>query len=412
VKTPVSLADIAPTAAGLLDLPPIPNVDGRDLTAALLAREEPPATDVYAETEYPTLFGWSALASLRRGDHKLISAPLPELYELSRDPRESRNVYADERRVMRALSDSLAKLRATMAKPVQRSTPDAETLAKLASLGYVGGMPAPRAGAAPDPKAMAPLFRKFEEATWAMTAGRNDEAAAALEGLVKSDPENPIFRTSLAKVERLRKRPERAIELFREAVAFAPDDPQAWYNLAAAFQEAGDLRHAGEAVREALRRDARNADAHNVLGIVHSAEGQPAKALEEFQKAASLDPRNARVHNNIGNASRALGRADEADAAFRRAIALAPNYADPFNGLGALNIDRNRFPEAVTNFARALELAPDHLEARLNHAVALQLSGDLAAAAVEYRDFIARSRSDPAFAEQRRAAQAMLDRLR
>ena len=409
VKTPVSLTDIAPTVAGLMGLQI--SGDGHDLSPALRDRKEPATSDVYAETEYPTVFGWSGLSALRRGNSKYISAPAPELYDLARDPGETRDVYSEDRRTMRALSTALAALTATATKPTETSAPDAETMAKLASLGYVGGMPSNRSGPRPDPKVMVPLFRKFEEATWATTAKRYDEAAVLLEDLMKRDHENPIFRASLAKVERMRGRPERAIELFREAIAFAPDDAHAWYNLAAAFQEAGDLKRAAEAVREALKRDAASADAHNVLGIIDSADGKPMLALEEFQKAVAIDPRNARIHNNIGNAARSLGRNDEAEAAFKRAIELAPNYPDPLNGLGALNIDRNRFAEAVASLDRALQLAPDYHEARLNRAVALQLGGNISAAAAEYRAFIERSAHDPAFSRQRDAARAMLAQM-
>jgi choline-sulfatase len=433
VKTPVSLTDIAPTVAGLLGLdleeverralsPPAGSGglrahrstgDGRDLSPSLRKQEEPATADVYAETEYPTVFGWSGLSALRRGNSKYISAPAPELYDLARDPGETRNVYSEDRRTMRALSTALAALRATESKPSSpAAAPDAETMAKLASLGYVGGVPSNRTGPRPDPKVMVPLFRKFEEATWATTAKRYDEAAVLLEDLMKRDHENPIFRASLAKVERMRGRPERAIELFRDAIALAPDDAHAWYNLAAAFQEAGDLKRAAEAVREALKRDAASADAHNVLGIIDSADGKPMLALEEFQKAVAIDPRNARIHNNIGNAARSLGRNDEAEAAFKRAIELAPNYPDPHNGLGALNIDRNRFAEAVASLDRALQLAPDYHEARLNRAVALQLGGNISAAAAEYRAFIERSAHDPAFSRQRDAARAMLAQMR
>lgn len=403
VKTPVSLADIAPTIAALTHVSF--KSDGRDVLASGLT-----TTDVYSETEYPTVFGWSGLAALRRGDSKYISSPSPELYDLARDPRESRNLYSEERRTMRALSTSLAALVASAPKNSPASAPDAETMAKLASLGYVGGTPSGRVSHA-DPKVMAPLFHKFEEATWATTAKHYDEAAALLNDLVQSDKENPIFRASLARVELLRGRPVRAIELYREAIAFAPDDTRAWYNLAAAFQEAGDLRRASEAVREALRRDSANADAHNVLGIIEMSEEKPVLALDEFQKAAAIDPRNARVHNNIGNAARALGRNDDAERAYQRAAELAPNYPDPFNGLGALNIDRNRFREAILNFDRVLQLAPNYHEARLNRAVALQLSGDLDAAAVEYRAFIAKTGNDPAFSRQREAARGMLAQM-
>jgi arylsulfatase A-like enzyme/Tfp pilus assembly protein PilF len=403
VKTPVSLADIAPTIAGLTHVSL--KSDGRDVLVSGLT-----ANDVYSETEYPTVFGWSGLAALRHGDSKYISSPSPELYDLAHDPHESRNLYSEERRTMRALSTSLAALVATAPKNAPASAPDAETMAKLASLGYVGGTPSNRASHA-DPKVMAPLFHKFEEATWATTAKHYDEAASLLNELVESDKENPIFRSSLARVELLRGRPVRAIELYREAIAFAPDDTRAWYNLAAAFQEAGDMQRASEAVREALRRDSANADAHNILGIIEMSEQKPVLALGEFEKAAAIDPRNARVHNNIGNAARALGRADEAERAFQRAIELAPNYPDPFNGLGVLNVDRDRYREAVVNFDRALQLSPNYHEARFGRIVALQGSGNLEAAAADCREFIAKTGNDPAFSRQRQVARALLAQM-
>ncbi|MGH9464339.1 MAG: sulfatase, partial [Thermoanaerobaculia bacterium] len=68
VEEPVGLVDLAPTLATLVGHPWSAGGDGRDLSTALRARNEPPRADLYAETEYPTLFGWSGLAALRRGE--------------------------------------------------------------------------------------------------------------------------------------------------------------------------------------------------------------------------------------------------------------------------------------------------------------------------------------------------------
>jgi len=410
VTTPVGLVDLAPTLARLAGLALGGKIDGRDLADALRRGKEPPAADLYAETEYPALYGWSPLAAMRRGNYKYIASPDPELFNLAADPRETRNILGDQRRVMRALDAQVKALRATAAPPAA-GAPDAETMAKLASLGYIGGAPARASGKRPDPKAMVSFFRRFEEATWATTERRLDEAAATLEDLVRRDPANPVFRASLARVEKQRGGLKRAVELYREAVAYAPDDPHAWYDLASAFGDAGDMKHAAEAAREALRRDSRSADAHNVLGIVELSEGDPRGAMEEFHKAIAIDPRNARAYNNIGNVARAMRRSAEAEEAYRKALAFAPNYADPLNGLGALEIDRDRHREALAYFDRALQIAPHHLEARLNRAVALQLSGDFRGAAVEYQTFLDQSSDDPAFASQRAGALAMLRQL-
>ncbi len=89
VAAPVSLVDLAPTLAGLVGHPFPAGRDGRDLSRALLAGEEPAAGNVYAETRYPATFGWSPLAALRRRDRKYIASPRPELYDLARDPGEA-----------------------------------------------------------------------------------------------------------------------------------------------------------------------------------------------------------------------------------------------------------------------------------------------------------------------------------
>ena len=79
-------ADVTPTILRLLGLDPLPQIDGTDLFAAGRPRES------YAETWYPRSLGWSPLHSYRVGSQKLIDAPRPELYDLSGDPHEQRDL--------------------------------------------------------------------------------------------------------------------------------------------------------------------------------------------------------------------------------------------------------------------------------------------------------------------------------
>ncbi len=178
VRTPVSTTDIAPTIASLAGTPFANPVDGRDLAADLRAGREPRAESVYAETKYPATFGWSELASLRTGATKLISAPSPELYDLDRDPGETASVVTSQRRAYRDLTAQIEQLRATSVAATS-SAVDAETRAKLASLGYVA--PSGSQSVTPrDPKTVVQLFRTFEEATALLNAGRSAAAVASL----------------------------------------------------------------------------------------------------------------------------------------------------------------------------------------------------------------------------------------
>lgn len=410
IETPVSLADIAPTVASMAGTP-LQGTDGADLSRAVARASEPESRELYAETEYPELFGWSGLSALRRGSFKYIAAPRPELYDVVHDRAEAKNLRDTERRQTVQLSALLAKISAT-ATPPAATVVDDETKAKLASLGYVSPSTSAAArGPRPDPKDMAPLFHEFEQATWSLSAGDLASAKKRLEIIVASDPANPVFRTSLARTCRKSGDLDRAIALYRDAVGSNPADADAWYNLATALQEDNRANDAGIAIREALRRDPRRPEAHNALGSALAAEGNFDGALAEFEKAISLDPRNAHAYNNAGNVYRATNRLDEARNAYARAAELAPDYSDPLNGLGTVSVQADRPAEAIPYFDRALALSPESHEILLNRAIAYELAGHRATAMDEYRKFLDVAGDDPQYSSQRQAARQLLAHL-
>jgi len=418
VAEPVSAADLAPTILGFVGQAAInaaPQFDGRDLSPFLRRGEAPPRTDLYAETEYPRLFGWGALHVLRRGDIQLVSGPRSELYDLAHDAAESRDLVVEQPRAAAALETTLASLRKESETTVQTpspATPDAETRAKLQSLGYAAGAPAPAgSGKQPSPQDMAPLFRRFEEAHQALAAGDAAKAASTLRELVAADAANAVFTGALAEALHATGDLAPAIAAYRRATELSPSDGQAWYNLGVALREAGRLQEATAALLEALRRDPRDAEAQNGLGIAESMRGDAAAAEAAFARALELDPQNAVTANNLGNALRAQGRLDEAAAAYQKALTLSPDYADALNGWGALEVGRQRPAAGVPMLERALVLAPGKHEIQLNLAVAYELLGDAERARRAYSDFIAATASDPQFQSQRSAARQRLQSL-
>jgi choline-sulfatase len=416
VAAPVSLVDLAPTLAGLLGHPFAGPLDGRDLSKALLAGGEPAEAEIYAETRYPATFGWSPLAALRRRDLKYISSSRPELFDLKRDPGEGANLLASSTASAdpgRGFAQRLAAIEATALQGAMPAA-DAETRAKLASLGYVAG-PAPaqpisKTGG-PDPRTVVDLFQRFERANSRLTGGDSTAAVSELAALVEADPANPVFRGKLAAAWREHGETAKALPLYRQAAAAAAQDPEAWYNLASALQEAGQSAEARQAIERALKLDASRPEAHNTLGIVALGQGRLEEARREFSTAAELDPRDASALNNLGNALRAEHKLDDAVNAYQRSAAVAPRYAEPLNGLGTLEVERDQPRAALPYFERALALAPGYHEVRLNRAIAQDLAGDPGGAVSSYQDFLARTAGNPKFSEQRHAAQQLLARL-
>lgn len=420
VGTPVSLVDLGPTLAGLLDRPLVAPagraLDGRNLSLSLRRRQEPLAVDLYAESMYGTGFGWSPVTAIRQGDLKYIAAPRPELYNLVRDPHEATNLAANRPREAHQLAAALTGMTNSASQAASPAdTLDADARAKLLSLGYLAGaslstnLTSGHAGK--DPKDAVVLLQQFDEAHSAFVAGKTDLARREYEQLVAADPGNPVFVGQLAELCRRTGDLPRAVALYRQAVAIAPSDRDARYNLAVTLQEAGRGDEAFAALKDAIRLDPGRPEAHNALGIALALRGDLEGARSEFGRTVELDPHDARALNNLANVLRDLKRPDEAAAAYRRAIALAPSYADPLNGLGTLEVQRSRPVAAIPYFERALAAAPAMHEARLNLGIAEDLAGNPRAAVAAYREFLKETDGDRELARQREAARNLLARV-
>ena len=409
VREAISTTDVAPTLAALAGVPMnVVRLDGRDLSSDLIHGREPAPRDIYAETQYPRTFGWSDLGAFRRDGKKLISGKQDELFDLNRDPHETTNIIKDERRIYRELAAALVPLRQRGAPP---SAVDAETRAKLASLGYVA--PSGSAQSAEvDPRTMTAKFRRFEAASALLNAHDAKGAIEKLEPLVKEDETNRAFRSTLGRAYDAAGDHKAALRLYRESVALAPNDADAWYDLAAALQDGGDASEARSAIGEAVRRDPDRSDGHNMLGVSLAQGGDLSGAADEFRRAIAIDPRSARAYNNLGNVLRDTGAIDEALNAYRRASALAPLYPDPLNGIGVLLVQQGRSRDALPYFDRCIALSPSFYEAWLNRAIALDGAGDRAAAIKQVEQLLDALPKGAAGDNQRKTARALLARLR
>jgi Flp pilus assembly protein TadD len=137
--------------------------------------------------------------------------------------------------------------------------------------------------------------------------------------------------------------------------------------------QAGALAEAEPLYRAILRRDPRQPDAQNLLGLLLHQRGEPAAAVAALRRAVALRPGAAEYHRNLGMALRALGRPAEALAACRRAVALQPASPESQFNLGNLLAAQGEAAAAAAAFAAAIARRPDFAAARLNLAHALLL---------------------------------------
>jgi tetratricopeptide (TPR) repeat protein len=95
-----------------------------------------------------------------------------------------------------------------------------------------------------------------------------------------------------------------------------------------------------------LTREEQKAIQHNARGLDLFSKGKLDAAMKEYQEAIRSDAKLAEAHNNLGTAYFAAGRFEEAAAAFRRACELDADYGQAFFNLGLAHIRLGREKEA------------------------------------------------------------------
>jgi arylsulfatase A-like enzyme/Flp pilus assembly protein TadD len=384
---PVSLIDIAPTFAALGGAA-FSNSSG---SARSLIAKPAPDREVYAETQYPRVAGWSPVQTLASDRWKLIVSHGPELYDLTADPAEQHNVAASRAAIVSAMKARIEALRATKGTAPARAV-SADAADKLRTLGYVatGAGPSTTDGG-PNPADHIGSWAEFEAAL-AELGQHGSPAVARLRKLADAFPDAPVFQSTYARALSESGSLEAALSVYRHAVAKWPGDPSLFHELAVAARRAGRSGEALRAEQAALAVEPALPSAHNGVGLLMTDAGRHADAAAAFERATQFDPTNAEYWVNLGNARRAAGNVHGAAAAYRRASDVEPSSADAANGLGVLLVQEHRAAEAIPLFERALAASPDFTEARLNLAIACQESGQRDRAVSLYREVLARAK--------------------
>ncbi len=171
--------------------------------------------------------------------------------------------------------------------------------------------------------------------------------------------------------------PDQAIELLRETIELAPDEPRGywllgyaqeqrdnWSSCADAFEKVAAIDPAYQP-RENLPKDAKRAWALDFsLGTCHALEGSYEKAIVDYKRILSRGINNHTiVYHHLGEAYMALGRLGEAIEAFTTAIRLAPDNVRTSYAL-AVALDRDE-KEALSRTHLTTALRQDRSLSRI-----------------------------------------------
>jgi arylsulfatase A-like enzyme/Flp pilus assembly protein TadD len=398
--------DIAPTIASRAGLPAATEWKGRSLFDAG-ARP-----NTYFESLSASLNrGWAPLIGIIGDGRKLIELPIPELYDLPRDPNEKTNRFADDRRTAFALRKALADQAPSGDAAPLRKDVSPEEQARLLSLGYLSGSGSAKKTytAADDPKNLVTLDRDLHDAIAAYQKGDLGGAITRARSLVAQRPDMQLAQEMLAFLLGQNERPDEAIDVLRRNIAAGRGSDAMRIRLGLLLSETG---RGPEAVAELRPFAGRNdPDLLNAYGIALADSGDIRGAVQQFDRILQSDARNARAYQNLGIVALRAGEAARARQYLEQALALDPHLPLALNTLGVADAQAGNMAAAMEHLSRAVELDPSLLDAQYNLGLiaADQHRNDLARRALEA--YLARA-PERRYARERAKATAVLAGLR
>lgn len=359
---------------------------GRSLLAPPVAGD----TDSYFEALSTTLNrGWAPLRGLLRNGRKFIALPLPEVYDLPKDPKELDNRFDEERAAARGVFAALPR---ESAWPPQRGTLKPEDEARLRSLGYLSGSAAAKESYGPedDPKRLIGLDNKVHQVIDLYMRGRLEESIRLGRELVAARPSMSLGHSLLAQSLLQAGKTREALDVMLKARGLGAvsdallrqlgltlsevgrageavdilkplansGDPQSLNAYGLALSEAGRQKEASDTFQRVLKEDPDNPKAWEQLGLVELRLGHWEQARDRSRRALELNRRLPFAWNNLGVALYQLGQKDEALEAWQKAVDLKPDLWDALWNLGTKAAERGRIDQARKALERFASAAP------------------------------------------------------
>ena len=390
VSDPVPIMGIAPTILEALKLHD--PIEQQFETESLLAKRSSDAAAVYSESFYSfSSFGWSPVRTVNNRSYQFIEAPKPELYDLRKDPEESRNLVAELPAVASVLSQELKNVVARYApknSPADANSQlDAAAIEKLRALGYMAyrspvSAQALAAGLS-DPKDKILDFNTLLDGIDAGKLGDLDRERKLLTQVQETNPDMYLIPFLLGETELKAGNWKAAQEALDRSLKLNPNFDQAMTALARAYHQQSQDEQALQWVEKAIEANPKNLRAWYQKGWI-SAKADPEGAMVAFGKALEIQPGFAMAHRDLGMILLQKGRYKEAAMHMEQAAELGLAHAKLYNFLGIAYSRTGRYQDAVKVYTKALDKEPDFAEAHLNLSYVYQKLNRPQSARIQY----------------------------
>lgn len=370
----VRLIDVAPTILALQKLSFPGKIQGISLEKMIASGAEKslPSPPSYFEALSMHLNAeWAPLRGFYSDNFQYISLPIPELYDLSNDPKEAQNLCGDKK-ICAEWNQKFVQFSKPFVRNVKTGSIDAETAEQLRALGYTSGGSSKKTnyGPADDPKNLIGFHNRVDTALGLYNRGNDLKALEVLEKIIMERPDYSVAYFHASFIQSELGHPDKAAQLMRKALQNGITAPDAFGKLGFYLYESGQLEESIQQLKLALKEDPRDLDTMNYLGMSYTATGKFALAESTFHSALLLDPSDSMTLNNLGTLYLTQKKMQLAEQQFKAALARNPHIANAYNGLGVVYASRQDWSNAIKNWDLALQENNKNYDAMLNLAFA------------------------------------------
>jgi tetratricopeptide (TPR) repeat protein len=147
--------------------------------------------------------------------------------------------------------------------------------------------------------------------------------------------------------------------LLKRLFGLGPPTAEEHYQRGFALEAQGAYDQAIAEHTEAIRLDAKHANAFWNRGMAHLGKHDYDKAIADFAELIRLQPNNATAYSNRAYALQSVGNYAQAIADYSEAIRLAPDQPAWLHNRGMAWIELRQYDRAIADFSEFLKLHPD-----------------------------------------------------
>lgn len=381
----VSLIDVMPTILDMTGFEIPEAVQGQSLTSLFLEGAASEPRFVYSETFYARYhYGWSELTAIQDERYKLIMSPDPELYDLAEDPGETINLAVTEKDLYERLETTADQFIDEISEggtSGEFMAVDEETLAKLASLGYIGSFVPTEEGSADElasPREKIGIYNKSIQARQRMHTEKYEEAEELLQEIIDEDPRVLDAYQSMAQLYDLQERFDEAVEVYKQAIPLKPEDPYAYINLAETQIKLGRVEEAEKTALDALDFVEPNAYIYYLLGNVNRMQGRLPESLTYYEKCLEVNPDSAVAYSGLAGAYFELDDLQAAEQNARKALSLDDSVPSMHFTLASIHEAEGDLQQAAAEYLKEIEVTPEDIGSHFNLAMIYRVVGRVA----------------------------------